>query len=105
VNASDAISNVDISTYSKKLKNLSSLVIALANGSYFIHSLSIMPQFKATSWVSYLQRQSNINSLYIQTGHNFVRGFKWAYTGRGGEGVGCIQGAYKLYKTKQFAIK
>jgi len=68
VNASDAISNVDISTYSKKLKNLSSITTTLANTSYFIHSLSIMPEFKATSWLLYLQRQSNNSSIYKTNG-------------------------------------
>lgn len=55
--ASEAISNVDTSTYLKKLKKSSEQSIILASASYLAHSLSIVPQLSAISWCSYLQTQ------------------------------------------------
>uniref|UniRef100_A0A182Q3S1 Uncharacterized protein n=1 Tax=Anopheles farauti TaxID=69004 RepID=A0A182Q3S1_9DIPT len=51
-NASDAMSNVDTSTYRKKLKNSSEWSIIFASASYRAHSRNIVPQFSAISWCS-----------------------------------------------------
>lgn len=47
--ASDAMSNVETSTYLKKLKKSLSSMISLASGSCLIHSLNMTPQFNAIS--------------------------------------------------------
>lgn len=55
--ASEAISNVDISTYLKKSLNCSENSMILAKGSWRIHSLSIIPQRKAIFGDSYLENE------------------------------------------------
>lgn len=69
--ASEAISNVDISTYLKKSLNCSEKSMILANGSCRIHSLSIIPQRKAIFGDSYLEngrKQKRSNHKRPKTG-------------------------------------
>lgn len=59
--ASEAISNVDNSTYLKKSLNWLEKRMILASGSCRIHSLSIIPQRKAICGASYLKRKQERN--------------------------------------------
>lgn len=57
--ASEAISNVDSSTYLKKSLNWLEKRMILASGSCRIHSLSIIPQRKAICGASYLKHKED----------------------------------------------
>lgn len=66
--ASEAISNVDNSTYLKKSLNWLEKRMILASGSCRIHSLSIIPQRKAICGASYLKDKQEIeNSVILVT--------------------------------------
>lgn len=71
-NASEAMSNVDTSTYWKKLKNSSDCSIIFAKASYRAHSRSIVPQLSAISWCSYpdinVKRISGFVQIYSTVG-------------------------------------
>lgn len=60
--ASEAISNVDNSTYLKKSRNWLEKRMILASGSCRIHSLSIIPQRKAICGASYLKHKQDRNA-------------------------------------------
>lgn len=82
--ASEAISNVDISTYLKKSRNCSEKSMILANGSCRIHSLSIIPQRKAIFGDSYLEngrKQKRSNHRRPKTSRRFYSNREICSTG------------------------
>jgi len=75
--ASEATSNVETSTYLKKLWKSSDSSITLARGSYRMHSRNMLPQLSAISGVSYLWKSTHVAmaSAYTQDDIHNVRGY------------------------------